>query len=89
MTCHVCAAVRVDDPQHRYTCDWNLYPDQRPDPELCNLDCLDDPQAVAASRAYVDGIGLCFVLTEDNGSFCGRKLPCPEHSDGTGSAYQN
>lgn len=30
-----------------------------------------------------DEIGdLCFVLIEDNGSFCGWTLPCPEHSDG-------
>lgn len=43
----------MDDPQHRHTCDWNLYPEQRSDPELCNLDCLDDPEGVAASRAYV------------------------------------
>lgn len=43
----------MDDPQHRHSCDWNLYPEQRPDPDLCNLGCLDDPEGVAASRAYV------------------------------------
>lgn len=31
-------------------------------------------------------IDLCCVLTEDNGSFCGRELPCPEHSDGSGGS---
>lgn len=36
------------DPAHRATCDWNMYREQRPDPELCNLECglrqLDDEQ---------------------------------------------
>ena len=46
--------VAVDDPQHRYLCDWNLYPEYRPDPDLCNLGCLDEPEAVQRDRAYVD-----------------------------------
>lgn len=29
-----------------------------------------------------EGPHLCCVLTEDHSSFCGRELPCPEHSDG-------
>ena len=56
----------MDDPRHRHTCDWNLYPEQRPDPELCNLGCLDDPEGVAASRAYVEAQG--------NGSRCGKHV---------------
>lgn len=55
--------VEPDDPQHRHTCDWNLYPEQRPDPDLCNLGCLDDPEGVAASRAMVAA-----VEPQDDGS---------------------
>jgi hypothetical protein len=35
---------------------------------------------------HADGPDLCFVLTEDNGSFCGRTLPCPEHNNADADA---
>lgn len=41
--------MSLTDTRHRATCDWNLYPDQRPDPELCNLDCLNRPDEVRAA----------------------------------------
>lgn len=69
-----------EDRSHRATCNWNLYPDQRPDSELCNLDCLARPGEVLDAWRLVDEMPeLCFVLIEDNGSFCGRPLPCAEH----------
>jgi hypothetical protein len=34
--------VRSDeDPRHKTLCDWNLYPEDRGKPGLCNLGCLD------------------------------------------------
>lgn len=46
-------------------------------PDYQNGVCFD-----CGEPARYDGPDLCFVLTEDNGSFCGRTLPCPEHADG-------
>lgn len=37
----------------------------------------------------LDGPDLCFVLTEDNGSFCGRERPCLEHSQWLRVAGEN
>lgn len=43
---------------------------------------LNKRHVVERALARIDGPDLCFVLTEENGSFCGRTLPCPEHIDG-------
>ena len=36
-----------EDRSHRPLCDWNLYPENRDDPELCNLSCAAHPDDVA------------------------------------------
>jgi hypothetical protein len=58
-----------DDRSHFVLCDWNLYADQRPDPELCNLDCASQPEAVAENWKQADA-GY-------------PNLRRPEHSDGS------
>lgn len=51
-------ATWENDRRHQATCDWNLYGDQRPDPDLCNIDCLNRPDEVAAAWARLDGLGV-------------------------------
>lgn len=38
-----------DDRRHQATCDVNLYPG-----EPCNIDCLERPDEIAASWAWLD-----------------------------------
>lgn len=84
----------ADDPRHQHTCDWNLYPEDRDDPNLCNVGCLDNPEGVAASRAYVEGRGcrcMCHSPNQPPLMVCVRERRCvlcgaavtPHQFDGT------
>jgi hypothetical protein len=44
-----------DDRSHFVLCDWNLYAELRSeDPDLCNLDCRNQPEEVAANWRNAD-----------------------------------